>query len=153
MPSEYIMVIASQGKIPRALPHPRRPPALTPNLLCLLTADWPPLWTGMMGEFRLCSVTESCSLSSREGGSAHEVQVERESVSRAQGTGLGAWDLGTHLEKVEVRVSSLSMPSVPTPASHLTYLPKHRFQHKTRASRGSSTRAPNPHRGPLQRGL
>ena len=106
-----------------------------------------------MGEFRLCSVTESCSLSSREGGSAHEVWVERESVSRAQGTGLGAWDLGIHLKKVEARVSRLSTPSVPAPASHLTYLTKHRFQHKTRASRGSSTRAPNPHGDPLQWGL
>ena len=78
----------------------------------------------MMVQFSLCSVTEICSLSLTESGSVHEVRVERENLSRAQGTRLGAWTLGTHLKKVEPHVSSISMPSVHAPSSHLTYLTK-----------------------------
>lgn len=84
----------------------------------------------MMAQFSLCSVTEICSLSSMEAGSVHEVQVGRESLSRAQGTRLGAWSLGTHLEKVEPHVSRVSIPSAHVPSSCLTYLTKHRFKHK-----------------------
>ena len=106
----------------------------------------------MMVQFSLCSVTEICSLSLTEGGSVHEVRVERESLSRAQGTRLGAWSLGTHLKKVEHHVSGISMPSVHAPSSHLTYLTKHRLKHKMRAFQDSS-RASNTYRGSSPVGL
>lgn len=130
LPTECITVIASQGKMPSALPHPRRPPGLPPHPTLPVDHRLAPAVDRGWWCSSAFAVTEICSLSSMEAGSVHEVQVERESLSRAQGTRLGAWSLGTHVAKVEPHVSRVSIPSVHVPSSCLTYLTKHRFKHK-----------------------